>query len=99
MCLHDDTAAGRWVIVGADFVLVSVHVVDVGVAFPLITHFIDGDQLDCLSLGGREGGRDSLVKRRTQEMTPTRASEFYNFLESLNRNSLCSIFNFKRFCF
>lgn len=49
MCLHDDTAAGRWVI-GTDLALIAVDKVDVGVAFPLIVHLSDWDQLDCLPL-------------------------------------------------
>lgn len=50
VCLLDDTAAGCWVIVGADFILVAVHVVDMRVAFPLVVHLSDGDQLNCLPL-------------------------------------------------
>lgn len=53
--LLDDTAAGRWV-VSADFVLIAVDVVEVGVAFPLVLHLRDGDQLHCLPLRG--GGED-----------------------------------------
>ena len=55
VCLQDDTAAGFWVIVGADLVLVAVDVVDVTVAFPLVVHLGDGDQLDCLPLKDRDG--------------------------------------------
>lgn len=54
VCLKDDTAAGCWVIVGADLVLVAVDKVDVRVTFPLVVHLSDGDQLDCLPLRERE---------------------------------------------
>lgn len=50
VCLHDDTAAGRWVIVSIDLALIAVDKVVVGVAFPLIGHLSDGDQLNCLPL-------------------------------------------------
>lgn len=56
MCLQDDTAAGCWVIVGIDSALVAVNEVDVRVAFPLIVHLSDGDQLDCLPLLQDPGG-------------------------------------------
>lgn len=59
VCLLDDTAAGRWV-VSADFVLIAVDVVGVSVAFPLVLHLRDGDQLHCLPLRG--GGEDSGVQ-------------------------------------
>lgn len=49
--LLDDTAAGGRV-VGADFVLLAVDVVDVSVALPLVLHLGDGDELHCLPLGG-----------------------------------------------
>lgn len=48
--LQDDTAAGSWVIVGADFVLVAVDKVEVRVALPLVVHFSDWDQLHSLPL-------------------------------------------------
>lgn len=54
VCLLDDTAAGCRVIVGVDVVLVAVDVVHVRVAFPLIVHLSDGDQLDRLPLRERE---------------------------------------------
>lgn len=54
MCLHDDTAAGCRIVVGVDVVLVAVDVVDMRVAFPLIVHLRDGDQLDRLPLTERE---------------------------------------------
>ena len=54
VCLHDDTAAGCWVIVGADLILIAEDVVDVRVALPLIIHLGDGDQLDSLPLRGRD---------------------------------------------
>lgn len=53
MCLQDDTAAGCWVVC-ADLVLVAVDIVDVRVAFPLIVHLSDGDQLNSLPLWERE---------------------------------------------
>lgn len=64
VCLLDDTAAGRWV-VSADFVLFAVDVVDVSVAFPLVLHPRDGDQLHCLPLGGGRGRQRSAVNRRS----------------------------------
>lgn len=48
--LLDDTAAGCWVIVSADFVLVAVDVVHVRVAFPLVVDLSDGDQFHRLPL-------------------------------------------------
>lgn len=61
MCLHDDTAAGCRIVVSVDLILVAVDVVDVGVAFPLIVHLRDGDQLDRLPLLQDPGGLSELA--------------------------------------
>lgn len=50
MRLQDDAAASIRVVVGADFVFVSVNVVDVHAFLPLVVHLGDGDQLDRLPL-------------------------------------------------
>lgn len=48
--LLDNTAAGCWVIIRGDLVLIAVNIVDVTVALPLVIHLGDGDQLHCLPL-------------------------------------------------
>lgn len=54
--LQDDAAAGCWIVVSIDFVFVAVHIVGVGVVFPLVVHPGDGDQLDRLPLKERDRG-------------------------------------------
>lgn len=70
MSLQDDAAAGCRVVVGTDFLLFAVHIVDVGVAFPLVVDLSDGDQLDRLPLKGRDGG--SYVKGNISPLTVSR---------------------------
>lgn len=55
VCLQDDTAAGCWVIIGADFVVIAVDHVVVGVALPGVGHLSDGNQLHGLPLEERRG--------------------------------------------
>lgn len=59
--LQDDAAAGVRVVLGADFVFVSVDVVDVHAFFPLVVYFSNGDQLHCLPL--RHRCRGTLVEK------------------------------------
>lgn len=62
--LQDDAAAGSWVAVIADPVVVAVDQVTVGLGFPGIGHLSDGDQLNRLPLrrGKRARGRRCVLE-------------------------------------
>lgn len=48
--LQDDAAAGFWVVLGTDFIFISVNIEDMNLIFPLVVHLGDGDQLNSLPL-------------------------------------------------